>query len=682
MQSKGLKLSAEDIYSVNNASLKDAVVRFGGGCTGEMISAEGLLLTNHHCGYSSIQGHSTVEHDYLKDGFWAMNKSEELPVDGLTATFLVRMEDVTSQVLEGVTEDMDEDERYRTIYSNRRKIEEAAEKGNGYEARISEFYYGTEFYMFVTETYRDVRLVGAPPSSIGKFGGDTDNWMWPRHTGDFSIFRIYASADNSPADYSTANVPYKPKHHFPISLKGVKENDFTMIFGFPGRTEEYLTSYAVQQILEVINPLAINIREKKLEIMHSEMAKSREIWLKYAGKYASISNYYKKWKGENRGLIKLDAVAKKQELEDHFQKWANETPKRKAKYGSLLPQFRQLYAQQEKHQKASTLLNEAAFSTDVILYAYRFTSLQSLSESSSDNDDAIASKVADYKDYAERYFNNYYAPLDQNQFPALIEMYFTGIDESLHPDIYNKITKDFKGDYNKYAEYVLSKSIFSDKDRMMKFLKSYKKKSVSKLLKDPGYELMNSILSHFKENVRPTLRDTEEKIELLMRYYVQGLREMQASKIFYPDANSTLRLSYGKVEGYHPNDSTEYMPFTTLESMMDKYVAGDEEFDLPAKLIELHKAKDYGKYDNDGSMPVCFIASNHTTGGNSGSPIINAEGQLIGTNFDRNWEGTMSDIMYDPTQVRNISVDIRYTLFIIDKFAGASHLVEEMTLVD
>ncbi len=682
MQSKGLKLSAEDIYSVNNASLKDAVVRFGGGCTGELISAGGLLLTNHHCGYSSIQNHSTVEKDYLKDGFWAMDRNEELPNSGLTATFLVRMEDVTEQVLEGVTDEMSESQRESIITVNSRDIEKTAEEGNQYRATVKAFYYGSEFYMFVTETYRDVRLVGAPPSSIGKFGGDTDNWMWPRHTGDFSLFRIYANINNEPADYSPSNVPYKPKHHFPISLSGVKENDFTMIFGFPGRTEEYLTSFAVERTLNVVNPIGIKIREQKLKLMKEEMNKSREVWLKYAGKYASISNYYKKWKGENRGLKKLDAIAKKQAQEEQFQQWANGTVERKAKYGNLLPRFEAIYTEQEKYEKALALINEAAFGIDLILYAYRFQSLERTSQSEYATNEEVASKVKSLQEHAEKRFQNYYPELEKKMFPALIEIYFNETDESLQPDIYNTIMKKYKGDYQKYANHVLSKSIFTDKGRMDKFLSSYKKSSVKKLLKDPGYALFNAIFTTYQEKIKPENREAYDKLDVMMRTYIQGLREMQDTRIFYPDANSTLRLSYGKVEGYFPNDSTEYQPFTHLEGMMDKYKPGDEEFDIPEKLIQLYKTKDYGRYGYENKMPVCFIASNHTTGGNSGSPIINGEGQLVGTNFDRNWEGTMSDIMYDPTQVRNISVDIRYTLFIIDKFAGASHLINEMTLVN
>lgn len=682
MKAKGLKISVDDIYSVNHSSLKDAVVRFGGGCTGEMISSEGLLLTNHHCGYSSIQKHSTVDNDYLKEGFWAMSQEEELPALGLTATFLIRMEDVTAQVMEGVTDDMSEDDRNLKIYEHITEIEKNAISGTQYQAKVEAFYYGTEYFLYVTETFRDIRLVGAPPSSIGKFGGDTDNWMWPRHTGDFSLFRIYASEDNHPADYSPKNVPYQPKHHFTISLKGVKKKDFTMVFGFPGRTEEYLTSFAVHQTQNIINPVAIKARKEKLDIMHDEMSRSRELFLKYASSYASVSNYYKKWKGENRGLKKLDAITKKQKLEQRFTDWVSGRNALKNKYGHILPTLKQLYDEQNKYKKAGTLINEAAFAIPALQYAYKFEKLYNMSQYKNTNDEEIENLVRDLKEHAEKRFNNYYQPMDRRLFPVMLKIYFDELDKNLKPKVYMEFMKEYNGDYEKYTDYVFSKSIFTDKGRMMKFLDSYKKSSYKKLLKDPAYALMESILGDYRDNVAPYSYSIEPQIELLMRDYVKGLREMQPDKVFYPDANSTLRLSYGKVDGYLPRDGVEYLPFTTLEGIMDKYMPGDEEFDVPEKLRKLYETKNYGQYGNNGKLPICFIASNHTTGGNSGSPILNGEGQLIGTNFDRNWEGTMSDIMYDPEQVRNISVDIRYTLFIIDKFAGASHLVKEMTLVN
>ncbi|MCX2739321.1 S46 family peptidase [Pontibacter anaerobius] len=680
MQNKGMKLTADDIYNVNQSSLKDAIVSFGGFCTGEMISPEGLLLTNHHCGYGQVQQHSTVENDYLTEGFWAMNREQELPNPGLTATFIVRMEDVTKQVMAGTEGAKTEAERESIIQRNMSKVSKEATAGTHYNAVIKPFFYGNEYYMYVTETFKDVRLVGAPPSSIGKFGGDTDNWMWPRHTGDFSLFRVYAGPNNEPAEYSPENKPYKPKHHLPISLNGVKEGDFTMVFGFPGRTNEYLTSQAVREIYEVSNPAKINIRETKLNILDKDMKASDEVRIKYAAKYASIANYWKKWIGENRGIQKANAIAEKEELEQQFAQWVATDASRQQKYGNLLAEFDKNYKALEGITISRDYINEAVYGVEIVKLANNFTTLQSMLAKKAPQSD-IDAQVVKLEKYAADFFKDYNAPSDKKVFAALLSLYYNNIDQKLHPEIFNMVRSKYKGDFAKYAEDVFAKSAFAS-EAGVKSVLADAKKGKDAIKNDPAFALASSVADYYRVNVMPTYTSVNDNLSLLYRTYVAGLREMQQDKTFYPDANSTLRVAYGKVEPYNPIDGVHYTYYTTLEGVMEKAASGiAEDYAIPARLRELYEKKDYGRYGVNGKMPVAFIASNHTTGGNSGSPVINANGQLIGTNFDRNWEGTMSDIVYNPDQVRNISVDVRYMLFIVDKFAGAGHLIEEMTLV-
>ncbi|MFD1186721.1 S46 family peptidase [Pontibacter rugosus] len=680
MQKKGMKLSAEDIYSVNQSSLKDAIVSFGGFCTGEMISPEGLLLTNHHCGYGQVQQHSTVENDYLTDGFWAMNREQELPNPGLTATFIVRMEDVTKQIMAGTEGAKTEAAREAVIQRNMAKVGKEATAGTHYDAVIKPYFYGNEYYMYITETFKDVRLVGAPPSSIGKFGGDTDNWMWPRHTGDFSIFRVYAGPNNEPAEYSPQNKPYKPKHHLPISLSGVQENDFTLVFGFPGRTNEYLTSQAVKEIYEVSNPAKINIRETKLNILDKDMKASDAVRIKYAAKYASIANYWKKWIGENRGIRKANAIEEKQQLEKQFATWVAADPARKGKYGNLMADFEKNYNALDGITISRDYINEAAYGVEIIKLANNFTKLQEMVVQKAPQKD-IDAMVERLEKYSADFFKDYNAPSDKKVFAALLSLYYNNVDQKLHPQAFMMVREKYKGDFSKYADDVFSKSAFASEAGVKKLLADAKAgKDVIKT--DPAFVLASSVADYYRVNVLPTYTSVNDNLNLLYRTYMTGLREMQQDKSFYPDANSTLRIAYGVVEPYEPVDGVKYKYYTTLEGIMEKAASGAaEDYAIPAKLRELYEKKDYGRYGVNGEMPVAFIASNHTTGGNSGSPVINANGQLIGTNFDRNWEGTMSDIVYNPDQVRNISVDARYMLFIVDKFAGAGHLVNEMTLV-
>lgn len=685
MQKNGLKLSAEDIYSINKSSLKDAIVHFNGGCTAEIISDKGLLLTNHHCGFSPIQSHSTVQNDLLTNGFWAMNASQELANPGLTATFIVRMEDVTAKVLANVTDQLSEAEREKNIYEAIVTIQKEAVKGTHYGAYIRPFYYGNEYYMFITETFRDVRLVGAPPSSIGKFGGDTDNWMWPRHTGDFSIFRIYAGKDNKPADYSADNVPYKPKYHLPISMKDVEKDDFTMVYGFPGRTSEYLSSYAVDIIMNESDPAKVKIRETRLSIMDSQMKLSDSVRIQYASKYASLANYYKKWIGEINGLKKLDAINKKKQFEQNFQTKATADNATKDKYGKLLGDMEKAYSRFSPLNKQRDYFVEAIFGIETALYAYSYSGLvDSLSKGKSLSD--VQKDIDRLQFLKSGFFKDYNAKTDEKVCAALLKIYYDNIDKSLQPDIFREIERKYKDGpsgtkFEQYAADIYKKSIFVSEAGLNGVLSNIGK-NYKKIQKDPIYQLVTSCYKKYAQDVRPQVSNIEAEINTLNRLYMKGMRELITDKKYYPDANSTLRVAYGKVNGYFPRDAVFYDYYTTLDGLMEKENPLVDEFIVAPKLKELYQKKDYGQYaDRNNELRIAFCASNHTTGGNSGSPVLNGEGQLIGTNFDRNWEGTMSDIMFNPDQVRNIVLDIHYTLFVIDKFAGAGYLLNEMTLV-
>jgi hypothetical protein len=680
MQSKGLKLTAEDIYSVNKSSLKDAVVHFGGGCTGEIISDQGLLLTNHHCGYGQIQAHSTVANDLLTNGFWAMNQSEELPNPGLTVTFIVRMEDVTAKVLASVNDGMSDAERDKKISEAITAITKDATAGNKFGAFIRPFYYGNEYYMFVTETFRDIRLVGAPPSSIGKFGGDTDNWMWPRHTGDFSMFRIYANKNNEPADYSKENVPYKPKYVIPVSLKGAEQNDFTLVYGFPGRTTEYLSSFAVDMIMNESDPAKVKIRETRLRILDENMKANDNVRIQYSAKYASLANYWKKWAGEINGLKKLDAINKKKAFEKEFLEKVNADNTAKEKYGNLFSDFEKNYTQFRMLNKQRDYYSEAMLGIEAVNYALTFNeTVDAIAGGKKAGD--LSKNIDKLKTDLPAFFKDFDAATDERICAAMLKMISEDLDKSQQADIFNEIAKKYNGDFKKYAKDVYSKTMFTSKEKMTETLNDLDK-SYKKIVKDPVYKLMRSGYLKYFNDVRSKYNDTDARIMTLNRTYMKAMRELVTSKKYYPDANSTLRVAYGKVNGYNPKDGVFYNYYTTLNGLMDKENPLVDEFIVTPKLKELYQKKDYGQYaDKNGELRVAFCASNHTTGGNSGSPVFNGEGQLIGTNFDRNWEGTMSDIMYNPDQVRNIVLDVRYTLFVIDKYAGAGYLLNEMKIV-
>ncbi len=674
MQSKGLMISAEDLYSANNSSLNDAIVHFNGGCTGEVVSSKGLMFTNHHCGYGQIAKYSTEDKDYLKDGFWAMNHDEEIACEGLYVDFVRKIEDVTEQVLEGVT----------TNAQLQAKISEVEAKLKGDAnviVTIKPFNYGRKYFAFVAERFTDIRLVGAPPSAIGKFGFDTDNWVWPRHTGDFSVFRIYADEQNKPADYAATNKPYKPVHHFPISIEGVKEGDFSMVYGFPGSTEQHLTSYAVQQKIYVTNPGRIKIREKALDVINATMLESAAKKIRLAAFQARVSNYWKKFLGENFGLIRENAIEKKKTFEKELQAKLESNKDLKEKYGSLLSQFKVLYEKNEKTEEAFSYYIELFYSGPT--YISKVEPLMEQVENYKDSgkwdrqkvEEAIKGLAVISEMESGTYFE-YYKNIFINTFDAVVQ----DLDAAFHPD-WLKSKENYKKEFRELANKWFDESYIVHVSKHDKLLKRSDKKLLKCIEKDPIYNLFKGINQMCYDEIIPELRNYRGEESYLMNQYVGAIYEAFPNEKQWYDANSTLRVAYGQVKGSSPRDGMHYEAFTTANGIMEKYIPDDREFDVPEKLRTLIKNKDYGQYGEGNDLIVCFTGSNHTTGGNSGSPVINGKGELIGINFDRSWESTMSDVMFSDRLCRNITVDIRYVLFVIDKYAGASHLIEEMDLV-
>jgi|694.fasta_scaffold00071_31 hypothetical protein len=681
MKRNGFKLTAAQIYDINKASMKDAVVIFGGGCTAEIISNKGLILTNHHCGFSNIAALSTVQNDYLKNGYWAMNTKEELKCPGLTVTFIKQINDVTAKVLGDLNPAYNENQRDSAIQVKVKQLETETKKELGFDVFIRPFFYGNEYYLFVTETYKDIRLVGTPPESIGKFGDETDNWVWPRHNADFSMFRIYADKNNKPADYSEDNVPYTPKYSFPINLKGTQKGDFTMVYGFPGRTQEYLTSYAVDLLMKQQDPIKVNLREKRLNIMDRYMKKNDTIRLMYTARYAGVANYYKKWKGEMMGLQKSNAVQKKQQLENEFLTALSANPAKKEKYTKLMGQFEKVYEDFAPLSKQYDYFTECLWGIEAFKFAANAgltlqTELKKKQAGATNNFDG---KLAEYKKSIP--FKNFRKEIDRELCIALLEIYGKEIESVLRPRMLDSLYTVHNNNCVAIADFLYNNSSFVDNFKAASMFENYEK-DFQLYQRDPLFLVASDVLKHYQKTTIPQMTYYEIQINELQKEYVKGLRETLKNKKFYPDANSTLRVAFGKVSDYSPKDGIHNMHYTTIDGIVEKNKTGLEDFYVKPRLIELYEKKDFGTYaDKDGKLHVAFIASNHTTGGNSGSPVLNAKGELIGTNFDRNWEGTMSDIMYNGDFCRNIVLDVRFTLWIVDKYAGAGYLLNEMKLI-
>lgn len=673
MQAMGMKITADDIYSINHSSMKDAVVLFGGGCTGELVSEQGLLLTNHHCGYGWIQRHSTVEHDYLTEGFWAMTPEEELACPGLTAVMLKNMVDVTEKILFNVTDQTTDEERASIVKENISKLIEEMQKETEYKVSVESFYQGNQYFLMYNEVFDDVRMVGAPPSNIGKFGGDTDNWVWPRHTGDFSIFRIYKDGE-----------PYKPDYHFTISLKGVEKDDFTFVFGYPARTNEYLPAVAVNQEANVIYPVVVDLRTQILNIYNKYQEKDAKVRIQYASKHAGLGNGWKKWMGVIEGIRKFKGIEKKQAFEEAYNEWCMHARNR-MKYAHALRDFTPVYEEYEKYRMATTYLTEAGLSIELVDFAADFAKLAEVTKNTPQEE--LDELINDLRQATSAFFKDYYQPIDEEVAITMLTAYRANQPEDFRPEILNEIDKKFDGNVKSYVDYLFGNSFLTSEEKVVAMLDNFKPSKAKKLAKDPAVVAVNSMMDFYQDNVKAKSKECNTKINNLRRVYMEGqmkmIPEVYPERNLYPDANFTLRVTYGKVGGFKPRDAVEYRHFTTLDGIMQKENPDIYDYVVTDRLHELYDAKDYGRYaDKDGTMHVAFIAGNHTTGGNSGSPILNAEGQLLGLNFDRTWEGTMSDLVYDPSICKNISVDIRYVLFLIDKYAGCTRLIDEMTIAE
>ena len=682
MIERGLKLTADDIYDINNSSLKDAIVSLnGGGCTAEMISSNGLMLTNHHCAFGSIQTHSTLENDYLKDGFWAMSNAEELKNDDVTATFLISIEDVSERINSFLNNQMSEDERRAKIAEISKVISKEVSDSTSYSANVKSYFGGNDFYLLIYETFKDVRLVGAPPSSIGKFGGDTDNWMWPRHTGDFSLYRVYMAPDGSPASYDLENIPYKPKHHLPIQLEGVENEDYTMIMGYPGRTNRYLTSFGISEALEISNPTTVDIRTEKLAVIKDGMDANKRVKIQYASKYASTSNYWKYYIGQSKSLKAMKVFDKKKDIENAFEEWVESGDSSvQEKYGNVLEMIESAYNKNKRIALNRTYLNEAVFQGSEILY-FSYMMKNRIASLPKDKKERLTS-IRKLKKLAKDFYKNYNASVDEKLLSSMLSMYYYNVPKNQHAPVFKKIENQMLGfkklDFDFYAQNVFKRSVFSSKEKCMEFLQN---PTLSRVSRDLAFTTMNSIYDKYMKEIYPTRKSVRAALSKGNRLFMSGLREMDTSKSFYPDANSTMRVTYGSIGDYSPGNAMHYDYFTTIDGIIEKEDETNEEFIVPEKLKELYKMSDYGRYaDKNGDLRINFISSNDITGGNSGSPVMNAWGELIGTAFDGNWESMSGDIAFENKIQRTISVDIRYILFIIDKYANASYLIDEMTI--
>jgi hypothetical protein len=680
MQNEGLKLSPEDIYSINQASLKDAVVQYGAGCTGAMISAEGLMLTNHHCALGRIQSLSSVANDYVTNGFWAKSRSEELPVKGISVTFIIRMEDVTSRVLGAMKPETAEAARNRIVDSVSKVIAAEALAGTKYTATVRPFYYGNQYFLIVSEVFKDVRFVGAPPRSVGDFGGEADNWIWPRHTADFALFRVYAGKDNTPADYSPENVPLRPRHYFPVSLSGVKENDFAMVLGFPGRTSRYITSYGVELVQNVSNPAKISVRDVRLKIWDKHMKANDTVRLKYASKYNGLSNYWKRWQGEIYGMKKADVVAKKRAYEEEFSGRIKSNPGWYDAYGALLTELKLRYDTLRNLQPVMDYYTEALQAPEIWKVAPMLQPLVDSMLARKAVDSSIQKMITKIKTQLDGFYRDYDAAADEEMTAAMLELYGRNAGAELTPVELGSLIQKYGANYADLSRYIFKESILDNPDQLTELLTHFRKGSEKKIINDPAYALSVAIAGYYRDFILPPHARVSESVSFLQRRYMQSQQTVFRDQLFFPEANLTLRVAYGKVKPYESRDAVHLNYFTTLDGLLEKYKPGDEFYDAPPQLAALALQKDFGRYaDADGSLHTCFITTSQTSSGNSGSPVVDATGNLIGLNFDRCWEGTVGDYYYDAERFRNIAVDIRYVLFIIDKLAGAGYLLDEMT---
>lgn len=675
MQRLGCKLTAEQIFSFNQPSLKDAIVQFGGGCTGELISPEGLLLTNHHCGLGQVQAHSSVEHDYLQEGFWAKSKAEELPNKGLTVSFLTYIEDVTKILLVGVDNNTSEADRATKISENAKTLIKERKGNRDVEVEIVPFYHGNQYILFVYDVYKDVRLVACPPWGIGKFGADTDNWTWPRHKGDFCIFRVYTAPDGSPAEYSEDNIPMKSKHFLPISLKGVKPGDYTMILGYPGSTDRYSTSGAVKSVIEQEGPAIIACRTTKLDQYRKHMDADPAVFIKYASKQASVSNYWKYYIGQVKQLQRNKVFEKRANQEVAFQKWMNENSDRKAQYGDIFNDIDKYWNHQAKYTKATIYHREAGWrGGEAVAFAVRFRQLNNVIENKAAQNE-IAARAEAVKGAVQNYFKDYDKETDRDVTIALLNLFYKDINPEQLPAMIKKIGDKNSGDFTQFVNNAFAKSIFVDAEKLNNWIENPKS-----LTKDPIFALMSEIINSYIDLTEQAGSVSNSRAE---RLYMKGLMEMQKDRNFYPDANFTMRLTYGSVQDCKPANAVTYDYITTLDGVMEKYKPGDWEFDVPAELIKLWENKDYGRYaDENGDLVVNFITTNDITGGNSGSPVIDAEGNLVGLAFDGNWEAMSGDLSFENEVQRTICMDARYLVFIIDKMANAQNLMQELKIIE
>jgi len=677
MKAKGMKLSAEQIYSINNSSLKDAVISFNGGCTAEIISDQGLILTNHHCGFYNIQSHSSLENDYLKNGFWAKTKAEELANPGLTATRIVRIDDVTASVLFGVTDETPLNERNQKIKENIQQIITDKSLNTHYKIDIKEFDYGNSFYAMTTEVFTDVRLVGAPPSSIGKFGGDTDNWVWPRHTGDFALFRIYAGPDNKPAVYNQTNVPYVPEYSLTIDAGHRKSGEFTMVYGFPGVTEQHTVSGQLAYLINRERPARIGMREKSLSIINTRMRASDDIRIKYAAKQATIANSYKKWIGQVQGLVELNAIEIKKQYEAKYTKTAQKTEQWRNRYGDIVQKMNNLFEENKEYDFTNTMIMEYIYIGGGPEFFKQVRVVDELVKNYDKYKSAgeIPTKIEKIKTSYEKFFKNYNKEIDQTIFNLLHAEFIHLMNPNYLPTtVLSKKTEEWSNE-------IYTKSIFTDKEKLAYFYANLNDESILKIKQDPAYILYTDIINKFSTEIVPRLDDFNAKMDDLLKIYIEGKHVMFPKDKHWPDANGTLRIAYGKLEGSSPKDGLEYKNHSTVEGILEKNRTNNPDFELLPRIKELYEKKEYGGYDQDGELWVCYTASNHTTGGNSGSPVLNKDGYFIGINFDRTWESTMSDYMFDPSRCRNIVCDSRYILWVIDVYAEADNLIEEMHII-